>query len=121
MTKKTTMILFSISALIALAVHYFMFEMRYMWYVSAEDARFMHLVYAGCLGAILLLWAFFPSRIAVAAVGCFALFFPHFFFAPDARPLLGRAIDLQGIGIALIAVSLLVLATYLRTKTLVRS
>lgn len=121
MTKKTALILFIVSALAALAVHYFMFEMRYMWYVTAEDARFMHLVYAGCIAAILLLWAFFPSRIAVALVGAFALFFPHFFFASDARPLLGRTIDLPGIGIALVALGLLVLATHLRIKASTRA
>jgi hypothetical protein len=116
MTKKTLLIWFFIVALVAVGVHYFIFEMRYMWYVHAEDVRFMRSVYAGSMFGIFLLWAFFPSRIAVMVIGGFALFFPHLYFAPDARPLLGRTIDLNGIGIAMVALGLLDLATHLRTK-----
>lgn len=117
MTKKAAIVAFVISAVVALAVHYFMFEMRYMWYVSADDAQFMRMIYGACVGAILLLWAFFPSRIVVALVGAFALFFPHFFYTAAARPLLGRAIDGQGMAVAGVAIGLLVLATHLRRKS----
>lgn len=116
MNKRTALVAFAASALTALAAHYLMFEMRYLWYVTMEDARFMRLVYAACIAAILLLWAFSPSRIAVAFVGTFALFFPHIFFAADTRPILGRTIDVQSAAMAAAAIALLLLATHLRHK-----
>ncbi len=116
MTKKIAVLLFFVIAAIALVVHYFMFEMRYMWYVMPEDAQLMRIVYGACVAVIILLWAVFPSRFAVAILGFFALFFPHIFFAADERPLLGRDFDLPSIGIALIGVALLVLATHFRPK-----
>lgn len=121
MSKKFSWSAFVVCALVALAVHWLVFEMRYMWYVTVEDANFMRSIYAACAAGILLLWAFFPSRIAVVLVGIFALFFPHLFFSAHARPLLGRSIDLPDLGIALIAIVLLFLATHLRRLTTVQS
>lgn len=116
MSKQTALILFAVSAAFALAIHYLAFEMRYMWYVTHEDARFMRIIYICCVGIIGLLWVFFPSRIAVAAVGTFGLLFPHLFFASEARPLLGRLVDLESIVVLMVAVGLLVLATHLRLQ-----
>ena len=111
--EKRFLFAFIICATIALAVHYFLFEMRYMWYVTANVASFMRTIYAVCILTILLLWAIFPSRIAVALVGLFGLFFPHLFFVTDARPLLGRTIDVAGLGVASVPLVLLILATHL--------
>ncbi|HEL5339979.1 TPA: hypothetical protein UOJ00_002976 [Stenotrophomonas maltophilia] len=105
---------FLVGALLALVVHYFMFEMRYLWYVQVEQARLMRGIYAGVVAAILVLWALFPSRIAVGAVGLSGLYFPHLIFASDARPLLGREITLSGVAVTLVSVGLLVLATHFR-------
>ena len=117
MSRKSLLLSFGACALTALGAHYLMFEMRYFWYVTAEDAHFMHLLYTACVTVILLLWAFFPSRIAVALVGTFALFFPHLFFAADARPVLGRAIDAQSVAVATAVMALLLFATHLRLKS----
>lgn len=110
------MLLFLVSATLALAVHYFMFEMTYLWYVQLEEARFMRGIYAGVVALIVLLWVMFPSRIAIGVVGLFGLYFPHLIFASDARPLLGREITLSGIGVTLVSVALLVAATHFRLK-----
>lgn len=122
MTKRLALTLFIIGAFLALGIHYFMFEMRYMWYVSVDEARFMHTIYAAYLVAIVLLWTFFPSRLVVAVVSAFGLFFPHLFYAADARPLLGRSFDWQTfdwqtLGIAALPILLMVLATELRRRS----
>lgn len=88
-----------------------------MWYVEVGDAVVMRSVYAACACTILLLWTFFPSRIAVAIVGAIGLFFPHLLYAPDVRPLFARTIDFAGVSIAAVAIALLVLATHLRLQT----
>lgn len=116
MNKRTASLLFLISAVLALAVHYFMFEMTYLWYVKVEEARLMRGIYAAVVAVIVALWAFLPSRIAVGLVGLFGLYFPHLIFANDARPLLGREITLAGIGVTLVSAALLVVATHFRLK-----
>ena len=123
MTKRTTLVLFFATALVALAVHFFMFEVRYMWYVTHEQAAFMRTVYAACILAIVLLWTFVPSRIGVAVICVFALFFPHLFYGPEARPIGARASDLHGaalvatMAVSMIPVGLFVLATHLRLRS----
>jgi hypothetical protein len=114
MSKRTALLLFLVSAVLALAVHYFMFEMTYLWYVQVEEARLMRGIYAAVVVVILLLWALFPSRIAVGLLGLVGLYFPHLIFASDARPLLGREITLGGFAVTLVSVALLVLATHFR-------
>ncbi|MCR6700956.1 MAG: hypothetical protein NVV68_07335 [Dokdonella sp.] len=114
MSRRTALLLFLVSAVLALAVHYFMFEMTYLWYVQVEQARLMRGIYAAVVAVILLLWALFPSRIAVGLVGLAGLYFPHLIFASDARPLLGREITLGGLAVTLVSVALLVVATQFR-------
>ncbi|RZZ90217.1 hypothetical protein [Pseudoxanthomonas winnipegensis] len=111
MSKRTALVLFLVSAALALAVHYVMFEMTYLWYVQIEQAHLLRGIYAGVAAAIIALWVLFPSRIAVGAVGLFGLYFPHLIFASDARPLLGREITLSGFGVTLVSIALLVVAT----------
>lgn len=116
MSKRTALVLFLVCAVLALVVHYFMFEMTYLWYVQVGEARLMRGVYASIVAAILGLWAVFPSRIAVGLVGLFGLYFPHLIFASDARPLLGREITVAGVAVTLVSVALLVIATHFRLK-----
>jgi|GEM_PF-2262340 len=111
-----TIVLFVIVALLALGVHFFMFEMTYLWYTQVEEARLMRGIYAAVVVVIVVLWALFPSRIAVGLVGLFGLYFPHLIFASDSRPLLGREITLAGIGVTLVSIALLVVATHFRHK-----
>lgn len=110
------LVAFILVAIFALAVNVFIFEMRYMWYLQPEDANFLRAVYLVCVVLIIAGWLFFPSKIAIAIVGLFALGFPHLFYAATERPLLGREIDIPTIGIALISVALLVAATHLRRR-----
>jgi hypothetical protein len=117
MTMRTSQLGFFVCALVALGVYCLMFEFRYLWYVEAEQATLMRSVFAGSVALIVLLWAIFPSRIAVAAIVIAGLFFPHAIFDADARPLLGRGLDLPAIAMSAVAVLLLVFATYLRQKT----
>lgn len=114
--SNTLVVVFLLSAALALVVHYFMFEMTYLWYVKVEEARLVRGIYAAVVAVIVGLLAFFPSRIAVGLVGLFGLYFPHLIFASNARPLLGREITLAGIGVTLVSVALLVVATHFRLK-----
>lgn len=116
MSRRTVSLLFLISAVLALVVHYFMFEMTYLWYVQIEEARLMRGIYATVVAIILLLWVFFPSRIAVGLMGLFGLYFPHLIFSSNARPLVGREITLSGAGVTLVSIALLVVATQFRRR-----
>lgn len=114
MTTRTALLIFFVTAALGVALHYFMFEMAYMWHVEVEQARFMRIIYFACVAAIIILWAFFPSRIAVVVVGLFGLLFPQLFFASDSKPLLGRDLSASSIAVALLGVVLLVIATQFR-------
>ena len=116
MTKRASQVAFAVSALVALGLYCLMFEFRYLWYVEAEQATLMRSIFAGSIALIVLLWAVIPSRIAIAAIALVGLFFPHAIFDADARPLLGRALDLPAIAMSAVPVLLLVLATYLLQK-----
>jgi len=117
MNPRTQRLVFFVCALAALGLYAVMFEFRYLWYVEAAQATLMRTIFAGSVALIVLLWAVFPSRIAVAVVAITGLFFPHAIFDAGARPLLGRAIDFPALAVSLVPVLLLVLATHLRRKT----
>jgi len=58
---------------------WFVFELRYFWYVQPDESV---ILYGGiALGATILvaLWFFWPSRIAVAATALAILLFPQLF------------------------------------------
>lgn len=117
MKPRTSLLLFFVVAILGLALHFFIFEMRYMWHVSQEDFRLLGGGYIAFVVLIAALWGIFPSRILVAIVGLLALFFPHLYYVSDARPLLGREIDPPSIVFALLGVVLLVAATELRCRS----
>lgn len=116
MSRRTALLVFLTSAALALVVHYFTFEMTYLWYVMVEEAHLMRSIYAMVVAVIVVLWVFFPSRIAIGLVGLFGLYFPHLIFASDARPLLGRDITLSGFSVTLVSIALLIVATHFRLK-----
>src|SRR5216683_3345101 len=64
--------------LIAALVHWTSFELRYMWYVGPAEYLFLRGGYAICLTIILLLLAFFPSRLLVLLVATITFLFPPF-------------------------------------------
>lgn len=113
--KIIVLLLFFVAAVAALALHFFLFEMRYMWYPPIEASRLWRIGYVAFVALIAALWAFFPSRIMVAIVGFFAMFFPHL-YPPGVVSQMGRHFDLSSLGVALIPVALLILATHLRVK-----
>lgn len=116
MKSRTASALFLICAFFALAVHFFLFEMRYTWYVTSSDYWALTGGYAACAGAIIVCWAILPSRALVGLIGLLALFFPHFIYTASDRPLLGRSIDSWTVGVAIASVALLVFATQLRRR-----
>ncbi|RDZ28081.1 hypothetical protein [Lysobacter silvisoli] len=66
-------------SLVALIAIWFVFETRYMWFVSGDDFTFLRRGSLLGVGLIILLWGVYPSRIlaALAAVGIFV--FPPLF------------------------------------------
>lgn len=117
MTKRSAYIWFVLCAIAALGLYYLMFEFRYLWYVEVEQAALMRSIFAASIALIALLWAAYPSRIAVAMIAIVGLFFPHVLFDADARPLLGRTVDFAMIAMSAVPVLLLVVATQLRRNT----
>ncbi len=69
---------FALLVLIAALVHWTSFELRYMWYVGPAEYLFLRGGYAICLTIILLLLAFFPSRLLVLLVATITFLFPPF-------------------------------------------
>lgn len=100
---------FFMTATLALTLHFALFKLRYGWYTTEQTSSFLSIGYATCALSILLLWAFYPSRVLVAIAAIFALVFP-FIFLPEtfAQPNLGFA------AFATIPVALLIFATHLR-------
>lgn len=102
---------FAALAAVALVAIWFVFELRYMWYVDAERFRFLRLGFISGVGLIVLLWAFYPSRILVGLVAIAIFVFP-----PALRSDQFVSLDLASfpwiVGVAL----LLVGATELRRR-----
>jgi len=67
---------FFMLALIACLAHWITFQLRYMWYPGPTEYVFLRGGYAICLILILLLWAFFPSRLLVSSIAVITFLFP---------------------------------------------
>lgn len=106
------MIAFLLAAALALTVLFLAFELRYMWYVSRENFIFLRSLFGISLLVIVLLWAFYPSRILVALVvlACFAL-------PPLLRGATFVQLDAASLGAVLLCALLLVGATELRHRS----
>ena len=103
--KALALVLGAIAALLAL---WFLFELRYIWYVDAPEAGMLRLGFGICAISIVGLWLAFPSRIAVGALGIAAALFPVVLDARRPMPNVGFIIVL------LIVVGSLVALTHLR-------
>ena len=79
------LITISLGALASLAL-WFGFELRYMWYLDASTAALYRTGIIVCLFALLAIWTFAPSRIAVGAVALVALTFPIAFGSVGINP-----------------------------------
>jgi hypothetical protein len=102
---------FVIFAVIAVLIHWTSFELRYMWYPRSPEAAFLRTGYTICVGMIVLLWSFFPSRLLVLAVGVIAVLFP-----PVLRGDAFAAVDIRYMIAALPSILLLMAVTELRRR-----
>lgn len=106
--KKFRLLTFLAVALLALGVNFMTFELRYMWYVSTNDAQFLRIGYFVCILSIVMFWLLFPSPILVAALGLMGLIFP-----PLLRSDVFVSVDWQFAGFVVLSLLLLVGATKL--------
>lgn len=75
--RSTTLwIAFAILAIVALVASWFVFEVRYMWFVDVENFRFLRVGFLVGIGLIIVSWAAYPSRLFVAATGTSLFLFP---------------------------------------------
>jgi len=109
--KKEKLLLFLFLSLVALIVHFAMFELRYNWYLDSAGVSFLRIGYAICLLAIIALWIFFPSRALVAGVGLASYIFP-----PLLRGDKFAFIDWKFAALMLLSVCLLLVATEVRRR-----
>lgn len=117
-SNKLKWFVFLLLATVAIAVHYLMFELRYVWYLNVDDSRFVHTGYNICVFTIILLWVFFPSRILVAMMGFATFLFPPLLRGDRFPSLLAGEVPGDGgvVGFVLFSVLLLVGATELRRR-----
>lgn len=119
-SNKLRWFVFLLLATVAIAVHYLMFELRYVWYLNVDDSRFVHTGYNICVFTIILLWVFFPSRILVAMMSFATFLFPPLLRGDRFPSLLAGEVpgmkDWRFIGVVLFSILLLVGATELRRR-----
>jgi len=97
------------SCLLALAVHFGIFELRYTWYIKSQDASF---IFGGYILSILLIgasWIWRPSRFFVGVTGLLALIFPPLLRSDAFAP-----VDAKFLTFVAASVLLLIGATELR-------
>ena len=76
-SRPTTLWLgFSFFAAISLFVSWFVFELRYMWFLSHHSFLFLRIGFLLCIGLIILSWAVYPSRLFVGLIGIALFIFP---------------------------------------------
>lgn len=102
---------FIITAMVAAAVLFVLFKMRYGWYTSSSEAMFLNVGFCVGIAAILSLWVYFPTRAGVALAGISTLAFPTLL-----RPNVFAPLDVFFAIYAIIPIALLVVATHLRLR-----
>lgn len=112
------MSIFFAVAIVSLVLHFLMFELRYMWYLSPADARFLRIGYLIFATAIIALWIFLPSRLLVATISFVCFLFPPLLRGDRFPSLLAGEVPGDGgiVGFVLFSVLLLVIATELRRR-----
>jgi uncharacterized membrane protein len=83
--------------------------MRYGWYLVNEDAHFLDVGFLIAASVIVVLWAFFPSRVATAVVAAIMFLFP-----PVLKNETFAAMNASFAVFSLIPIALLVAATHFR-------
>jgi hypothetical protein len=79
MSRKTKMIFFASVLLVASFIHYFFFEIRYVWYKQPDDYEFLRRGHAVFLIVMVLMIMFYPSKILALLIVPPSLLFPPFF------------------------------------------
>lgn len=102
---------FFVLAALALGVSWFAFELRYMWYVDADQFMFLRVGSLICTGLMIASWVAYPSRLFVALVGLTLLLFP-----PLLRGAEYASMDIGFIGWICVSVMLLLVATELEVR-----
>jgi len=102
---------FFVLAALALGVSWFAFELRYMWYVDADQFMFLRVGSLICTGLMIASWVAYPSRLFVALVGTTLLLFP-----PLLRAAEYASVDIGLVGWICVSVMLLLVATELEIR-----
>jgi hypothetical protein len=110
-SRNPFLVPFVVVAVISVAILFFVFDLRYMWYLSANDANFLRAGFGTCLLVITALWVVYPSRILVAGIGlvCFA-------FPPILRPKVFVGLDVKFSAFVFLSLLMLAIATELRQR-----
>lgn len=83
------MIVFVGAFLLVCFIHYFFFEIRYVWYKQPDDYQFLRWGHTLFLVAMILMMALYPSKILALL-----LVPPSMLFPPFLRPAVFAAVDL---------------------------
>jgi len=75
-SQKINLWLAVLLSLVALGAMWFVFELRYMWFVNDSDFYFLRIGFGIAVVTIIALWIWSPSRILVPLIGFVALAFP---------------------------------------------
>lgn len=76
LSSKRKIGVYVISSALALGLYFLLFELRYAWYLNANDVAFIRICNIAFMLGIVGLWIFFPSPILVAVVAILGLLFP---------------------------------------------
>lgn len=107
----TKAVWFSLAGVLALAVYFLVYELRYNWYLKASDGAFVRLSCIASMLTVAGLWVFFPSRTLVAGIA-----FIGFLIPPTYESGLFVKLDWRFAPWVALSVALLVGATELRRR-----
>ena len=94
----------------SLAVLLVVFELRYVWYVDSTDLQILRGGFTAGALVLVVLWVFFPSKIAIAVIGLVILLFPN--ILPEHRLPISTAFA----ALVLFCIALLVAAGEVRRR-----
>lgn len=103
--------LFIAFASVSVVANYLIFELRYNWYLSADESRFLSVGYSIFSIAIVYTWILYPSRLATVGLGVLGLIFPSILPGDNFYPL-----DFKFLIAVVFGVTLLLAATEFRLR-----
>ncbi|MGH8027124.1 MAG: hypothetical protein ACREO0_10400 [Pseudoxanthomonas sp.] len=111
-TKRSALwLLFGIFAILAVGATLFIFELRYMWFVSKSEFALLRSIEITGICLIFVSWALYPSRLATLTVGIIMLVTPAFIPSSKFVP-----IDAAFLAWVCLAAVLMLAATQLNIK-----